>query len=239
MGVIMKNKVNYTGADSGDGAVIYSEEEHEVGVWTDGKPLYQKTWTGLNITPSYNSWSNVIPNDVNIETLVRWQALSNVDYKNLDGTGIEWQVYGGYVRAEYNQNANVRTIEILTLQYTKTTDTAGSGIWTTTGEYAHHYSTTEHVIGTWIDGSTLYERTIFTNPTWSNNSTTITLTNEICKNIEGGVCDANGENLIPFGYASPNEYVRHYQASNAISIYNSFTSSRSYVQITIQYTKNT
>ena len=24
--------------------VIYSTEEREIGVWTDGKPLYQKTW---------------------------------------------------------------------------------------------------------------------------------------------------------------------------------------------------
>ena len=27
-------------------------------------------------------------------------------------------------------------------------------------EYYHNYSTTEHVVGTWIDGSTIYERTI-------------------------------------------------------------------------------
>lgn len=155
-------------------SACYSTQEREIGCWTDGKPLYQKTWTGLNVTPSYNSWSNVIPNDVNIETLVGWQALSNGDYKNLDGTGIEWQVYGGYVRAEYNQNSNVRTIEILTLQYTKTTDVAGSGTWTPLGKPTVHYSTDEQVIGTWIDGKPLYQRTFSSNTilsdnTWANN----------------------------------------------------------------------
>ena len=46
-----------------------------------------------------------------------------------------------------------------TIFYTKTADTAGQGSWTTDGTPAHHYSTTEKVIGTWIDGKPLYERT--------------------------------------------------------------------------------
>jgi hypothetical protein len=106
------------------------------------------------------------------------------------------------------------------------------------GDGKHDYSTDEHVIGTWIDGSTLYEKTIFTNPTWSNNTASIQLTNEICKSIEGGVCDSSGGNLIPFGYSGPNVYVTAYQGGNTIAIYNSFVSSRAYVQITIQYTKS-
>lgn len=51
-----------------------------------------------------------------------------------------------------HQNAYV------TIQYTKTTDLPGSGHYTTTGEKTHHYSTTEQVIGTWVDGSTIYEK---------------------------------------------------------------------------------
>ena len=47
----------------------------------------------------------------------------------------------------------------ITLQYTKTTDTAGSGTWTPQGVPAIHYSTDEQVVGTWVDGSTLYEIT--------------------------------------------------------------------------------
>jgi hypothetical protein len=51
----------------------------------------------------------------------------------------------------------------VTVQYTKTTDTAGSGQWTPQGVPAHHYSTDEQVVGTWIDGSTIYEKTLVLN----------------------------------------------------------------------------
>ena len=49
---------------------------------------------------------------------------------------------------------------VFTLIYTKTTDTAGSGQWTPQGVPAHHYSEDEQVVGTWIDGSTVYEKVI-------------------------------------------------------------------------------
>ena len=42
----------------------------------------------------------------------------------------------------------------VTLQYTKTTDVAGSGDYTTLGIPTVHYSTNEQVIGTWL-GETL------------------------------------------------------------------------------------
>lgn len=138
--------------------IIYSDVEREVGVWRDNKPLYQKTWSGLNVTPSYNSWTNIIPNDVNMETIVGYQALANSNL-NLDGIGIEWQVLSDYIRAEYVQNASTRTIESLTLLYTKTTDVAGSGDYNTLAIPNVHYSTDEQVIGTWIDGKTLYQKT--------------------------------------------------------------------------------
>ena len=47
----------------------------------------------------------------------------------------------------------------ITVWYTKTTDTAGSGSYTTLGVPAVHYSTDEQVVGTWIDGKTLYQKT--------------------------------------------------------------------------------
>ena len=50
----------------------------------------------------------------------------------------------------------------ITLQYTKTTDIAGSGDWNTDGVPTVHYSTNEQVIGTWFD-KPLYEKTIIKN----------------------------------------------------------------------------
>jgi hypothetical protein len=51
------------------------------------------------------------------------------------------------------------SIKYLTLRYTKTTDTAGSGQWTPQGVPAVHYSTDEQIVGTWIDRKPLYEKT--------------------------------------------------------------------------------
>ncbi|MBP3718189.1 MAG: hypothetical protein J6I58_01570, partial [Eubacterium sp.] len=61
---------------------------------------------------------------------------------------------------------------IVTFQYTKTTDQPGSGTWTPEGQLAHHYFTSEKIVGTWIDGSTtVYERTINGGITFSANDT--------------------------------------------------------------------
>jgi hypothetical protein len=63
----------------------------------------------------------------------------------------------------YNSIANNSTIYV-TVYYTKTTDTAGSGSYNTLGVPTVHYTTDEQVIGTWIDGKPLYERSYsFTN----------------------------------------------------------------------------
>lgn len=219
--------------------VIYSLQEREIGVWTDGKPLYQLTMV-FPSNFSINGTGTALPNDMQT-ALADVDALIDAEVcrDNTIATFISPYVYkssGTWYVIAFDNWGNCKWI---TFRYIKTTDTAGSGTWTPQGVPTHHYSMDEHVIGTWIDGSTLYEKTIFTNPTWNNNSTNIQLTNEICKSIEGGVCDANGEALIPFGYASSEgSHVRCYQASNVIGLYNSFSASRDYVQMTLKYTKS-
>lgn len=150
---------------------IYSEEEREVGVWKDGKPLYQKTVV-VN-SPTYDTdWHNVSHGISNIDSIIRVNgAIKNAEsgsaeefydlsvYRPNSQTGIV--VGATKTNVTYINNWLESATELwVTLQYTKTTDTAGSGTWTPTGEIAHHYSTDEQIVGTWIDGSTLYERTI-------------------------------------------------------------------------------
>ena len=152
---------------------IYSEEERQVGVWTDGKPLWQKTFI---TTPSSASY-DIDVSSLNIERMIsRFGALTKtISVDNVQQKDVEYRTetstyntYGVIVELRnsnlyidisgysYNEISEVR----ITLQYTKTTDTPGSGTWTPDGNLSHHYSTTEHIIGTWIDGSTIYERTI-------------------------------------------------------------------------------
>lgn len=147
--------------------VIYSTEEKEIGVWKDGKPLYQKTVD-----------CGTLPNASGIQVAHNISNLADVvcifGYAvNSSYTSIPLP-YPDTV-LEYNVNVSADTTYIsistgrdrtqftgyITIQYTKTTDTAGSGQWTPQGVPAHHYSTDEQVVGTWIDGSTVYEKTIY------------------------------------------------------------------------------
>lgn len=214
--------------------VIYSTEEKEVGVWTNGKPLYQRTYeiTQMSIYPSGTAIAGIDISEM--DTMIKAEGVDSTLAQS--APLLVYRNNGLYASCSL-----ASLMDRITLWYTKLADTPGSGSWTPQGTPAIHYNTDEHVIGTWIDGSTLYERTIFTNPTWSNNTASIQLTNEICKSIEGGVCDSSGGNLIPFGYATSseyNEYVRIYQGVNALAIWNSFSASRDYVQMTIRYTKS-
>lgn len=146
---------------NGDGSqfqpVIYSEDEREIGVWVDGKPLYQKTvdFSSNPIELEENQWIDTPLSSIGIENIV------DVKASTADGSTISWlgaNRASTYVRLESIRSTNI-TITNFTIQYTKTTDTAGSGTWTPQGVPAVHYSTDEQVVGTWIDGSTVYEKT--------------------------------------------------------------------------------
>ena len=160
---------------------IYSEEERQVGVWKDGKPLYQKTFHFVETTEQsvkdYDISSLNTENAFVVNSMFKFGAMG----------GGAWFSDVWWDTASYNMSVSVSidsakihaickgwnfTELIVTIQYTKTTDTAGSGIWTPSGEIAHHYSTDEQIVGTWIDGSTVWERTqnggisISANDTW-------------------------------------------------------------------------
>lgn len=160
------------GADSYP-PLIYSDEEREVGVWRDGKPLYQKT-INVPISSITGNETTIDHNIANVDTiyfadgcmirggnltlpLVTYHTASSWASSIFNLTRTSFVLYLGSDERRYVLNIYV------TLRYTKTTDTAGSGTWTTQGTLAHHYSTAEHVVGTWIDGKPLYEKTyIFT-----------------------------------------------------------------------------
>lgn len=140
---------------------IYSDTERQVGVWRDNKPLYQKTFHTSLLLDTPNTWyqTNIGLSANNIETVAHVvQAISD--------TGAVWDNIGltidrsAYVELISSRNSGGIKVEYLTIQYTKTTDTAGSGDWTTDGTPTVHYSTNERVIGTWVDGKPVYERLI-------------------------------------------------------------------------------
>lgn len=99
----------------------YSTTEKIVGTWIDGKPIYQKTWTNLEVSVAYNSWTNIIPisETPNVEMVL---SASVVDVSDKIIPPLELRMYGGYYQAQNTMSGTTREINYLTLQYTKTTD---------------------------------------------------------------------------------------------------------------------
>lgn len=148
---------------------LYSEEEREVGVWTDGKPLYQKTINVGSITAGGDKRVSAslsidkvidISGNAHSSNYNQWVKI-NFPHQNIAA----YIVTAVYIESSQEINVHTGTYFTLdecyiTLQYTKTTDQPGSGTFLTDGTPSHHYSTSEKVVGTWIDNSTLYEITV-------------------------------------------------------------------------------
>lgn len=193
-------------AGSGEGetvvidATVYSTEERVVGKWIDNKPLYRKT---LEASSTITSTSSL--NDVVID-----HEASNVDVIFLGDGGFVKDSSGTFHpinSANHISNTSVQVLktvvnktriwtsisagmiptgdvlERVTIYYTKTTDVA-----TDEDLGSLNFSTDEQSIGTDIDGSVLYQKTIvadylpfITNYTNINNSIPHGITN--VKNI--------------------------------------------------------
>lgn len=161
-------------ADTTVAPIIYSTDEREVGVWYDGRPLYQKSVNIGKITQTGERTYTI--GIQNVDTIVAYSvlplerqgdtglyAIDNYNYSWGSGSytaytfkkdataGLQIIIYSGYYTSKNDIYA--------TIQYTKTTDTPGSGKWAPSGVPAEHYSENEQIVGTWIDGSPIYERT--------------------------------------------------------------------------------
>lgn len=174
MGMIIMNGKEYTSSPKdGFPPIIYSDKEREIGVWRDGKPLYQKT---INIqNPSHDSnWHDIahgISNPdifANINGVAYWVVNANTiahvpipsrDETNSVNYGVLIRIVGSNLQYAITGYSSTTFSKMsVTLQYTKTTDVPGSGKYTTYGGLTHHWSNTEQVIGTYINGKPVYER---------------------------------------------------------------------------------
>lgn len=137
---------------------IYSTTERVVGSWM-GKPLYQKT---IDCGAGPNNASKTVAHGVaNIDKIISATGINmdNTYYDPIPNTNTATYLSGVYATATSviivaNWNTSTRTV-YATIQYTKTTDTAAPV------EYANvnDYSTTEKIVGTWIDGRPIYQKT--------------------------------------------------------------------------------
>jgi hypothetical protein len=219
--------------------IIYSTEEREVGVWTDNKPLYQKTYANVNLS---NNQDVVI--DANVSTMqlksyvIDFSGTTNTstqqtganDTLYIDSRGLIYWINrpSGWWSALDNAN--------ITVWYTKTTDTAGSGEYNTLGIPNVHYDGNEKVIGTYF-GETLYERTL--NFTQDNRMYYIPNTTYVKKLVKhNGECTKDNFSCqIP--YYDGADYISVGNDGNGIRIYTSNYFVGAVYELTIQYTKTT
>lgn len=147
---------------------MYDTNERVIGKWIDGKPLYQKTvdWgAGPNAADVEREHGIA-----NIDKIVRYWGIANpiTSSSSIYSQIIPFvhdQQIGAQVALSVNQtkinifnrgmNQSIRYFYVI-IQYTKTTDTADSFKYSTPTDY----STEEKIVGTWIDGKPLWQKTI-------------------------------------------------------------------------------
>lgn len=178
---------------------IYSTDEKIIGCWTDGRPLYQKTLdlssNTLSLGINLINISSYIGS--NIDTIFVKQDMSVFaasPYKTSDYVIASATTNESYVYARVNTNTHVAELGVVrikdsdaskilcaTVQYTKTTDAANLFNCSTESDY----STTEKVIGTWVDGKPLYQKTFSTtSPVCTTNGTEVTKDVSIGANVD-------------------------------------------------------
>ena len=66
------------------------------------------------------------------------------------------------------------------------------------GSNMHDYSTDEQIVGTWIDGKTLYEKTVSVTIANESAQTLVTIAGAEYKQIEGFISSGSGVVPVPF-----------------------------------------
>ena len=210
---------------------LYSTDEKMIGQWIDGKPLYAKTFVlATPISINANKWGDVVDItslyvDELVEVSQARQATGNYLFS------IFWNIENNILKAF--APSNNQSIKRFTIKYTKTTDSAIS-IGSDTD-----YSTEEKIVGTWIDGKPLYQKTIVgkTNSSINLWKTIGTISNMDIGMVVGGYVLAG--NYVPIQYAGYGSAV----VINANGEVNHFTDNSSLlnkdIYVIVQYTKTT
>ena len=228
---------------------LYSTTEKVVGCWRDGRPIYQKTISigGLKTHNTAHGISN-LKEVVDTECACVSSSPSSVAHVTFSGSWALFQNVSVTIAisptniemgsknpsgSEYDVSSTYSNCYV-TVRYTKTTDAANSFNYASENDY----STTEHIIGTWVDGSTLYQRT-FTGTANYGTSTSISFAYaHKIKKMNGLFTDYSTYSVnIPI-YTGSDNWTNMYTYNGAIVIDNHMNShvNAPYI-IIVQYTK--
>lgn len=145
---------------------LYSTDERMIGQWIDGKPIYQKVvlidftkssttreyvnildMSSYNVDTIVNGFGSFI-NDVSSDVKTKIFTLADQNAR----TTIVYDRITKYLQLLCYEMNGWKIKGYVTIQYTKTTDSAIS-IGSDTD-----YSTEEKIVGTWIDGRPIYQK---------------------------------------------------------------------------------
>lgn len=224
--------------------VIYSLAEREIGVWTDGKPLYQKVIAfNSEITVSPSSWTTTDIDSTDIDCIIL--ALASYRDGTCYGTVMADPTDSNHTKLALQccRNGYNIFVKSLILQYTKTTDVPGSGSWGTDGVPMVHYDGNEKIVGTWF-GETLYQKTIdcgnLPNATVATTAHSISNLDKIVS-YSGFAC-TSAHAIIPLPYVNlsniSNYSVQMEFSSTNIVFQTNYNFSSYHAYVTIQYTKS-
>lgn len=165
-----------------DGASFESTTEHIIGVDKDNKPIYEKTISCGQMKS--NNTKTVAHGISNVSRFIDYGGFAyNSTYAVVMPYAPSGLTAGSPYMAIYLDKTNINFVtgstynweqystSYVTIRYTKTTDSAvsaghsadGKGIWCIKATVSGHiYSTSEQQVGTWIDGNTLFEKTVTT-----------------------------------------------------------------------------
>jgi hypothetical protein len=216
------------------------------------KPIYAPTVSASQTQTSGTEIATINVGDTSTKlyaptTTVTQTLTSGTEIGEVNGTKLYAPTGGGSdvtVTPITTTGTNIANIAVNGTTYNLFAPSSGGG-----GSSGHNYSTEEQVIGTWIDGSTLYEKTISVQSNSATKGMIEIPINDIADNInnitkfEGSAINANYCRPVPLAF-------RYYEYSNigeTISVLLNKSSKKFVVYwrdidfgtayITIQYTK--
>lgn len=220
---------------------MYDTDEVLIGKWIDGKPLYQKT-VSCGALPN-NADKEVDSGLTNVNVVgirgISFDGTNNLEmpYPSLTAgatIGLWYINSTNKVKIRTAQDYTAYTNTYVTIQYTKTSD----GV--TKVDFDTDYSTDETIVGRWIDGKPIYQKTFTKTISGITDGTISTIDISTITNCGVSVNCYGYCYGIFVPYSNNSRFARFLMNSGTLQFQtnsNSFNTRTLYV--TLQYTKTT
>lgn len=92
--------IKYTNSPSMQPANVYSTTEKRIGTWIDGKPLYQKTYTGVSLPTTADNYEKILDmSALNIESIIGIEGIVTPSSNHVIGTDVALFTSGTNINA--------------------------------------------------------------------------------------------------------------------------------------------